>query len=674
MTPGPPDSQRACPPPTLLVTTAEPSETVIAWARRLAGDGPVVLLDLVGAGSPRPLPDGWSRPRPARLLDKEALRAAFLAFMDAWPRRDLGGGKGFDDLFRQVGGYSVWWTRYCGSLHWHWGLFPKLRAVWLARAGLDRFAPRRVLVDTDQPDMAGALASLCERRGVELQFAEGSARPANPFAGRIRWLIRTLLVVLATPAGTALRAACARILAGRPGVLADNRRRPAVVMNGNFPLHVTGGPDGPTVWFWKDFAGQLARRRPDLRRRYLLHTAPAGGGLPAPGRFCYRLWRMLRRIPDALGIEERHPAWGAFFRSLPAQLRALGRYARVERREAFRRSLEFGGADVCGVFVPHLRAAVGTMAYWSYLVGRLAASLREAGNVAALLVSQEFYPEPGMTAIAAARRLGIPAVGIQHGVAWPAHTTYTPTAGAVADAPMPDYFAAYGEYAREVVSGSGAYPAERVWVTGPPRFDSLVNAPPGRAAARDRLRLPAGARIVLVATQLYPWWMEVTEALYAAVKDRPNVLVCIKAHALDRDLAAYRGLAERMGAGNVRFYEGDFYELLAACDVLISATSTSLLEGALLGRATISANFSEAPDLYPYAEEGGSLGARTPEELRAALAEALKAEPSPEWRQRRRAFLRRHVGPAADGAASAALAERVIRLVESSESAPRAPR
>ena len=130
----------------------------------------------------------------------------------------------------------------------------------------------------------------------------------------------------------------------------------------------------------------------------------------------------------------------------------------------------------------------------------------------------------------------------------------------------------------------------------------------------------------------------------------------------DVPMDVYRGIARQIGVTNVRFFDDNVNELLMACDVLISGSSTTVLEAILLGRKAICVNFSDEPDRYPYVADRGALGARSVQEIRAALNQLFSAEYQPEWEVQRQRFLQRHAGPAAEGRAAQTLVERVVSL------------
>jgi len=199
-------------------------------------------------------------------------------------------------------------------------------------------------------------------------------------------------------------------------------------------------------------------------------------------------------------------------------------------------------------------------------------------------------------------------------------------------------------------------------------MDYLVKDPPDKTDARKQLGLPVDKKIVLVAThtyRTYPWFYQVVKAVFEVTRNRSNCLVCVKTHPGDSSMTeSYKEEAKHAGNIFVKFYANQFDELLAACDVLISGSSTTVLQATLLGRATICANFSEEPDRYPYVKHGASLPARDSQELSHSLDVLLSDAGSSDADRRRRAFLCRHLGPTVDGRSANTLMEFVRPLLE----------
>lgn len=647
----------------LLIIADSPGES-LSWAKqRYAGDA-VWLLCFDPGAQDELLPQPWRRLEVGDLLDTDAVRRDFLEFLDAWPRRPLAHGKSFDEMFRRPGGYSLWWTGPGIDRLRQQGVFAKLEKVWVCDRAIKAVNPGRVLIHTRQDDLAWALASRCRNGAAAHEFLSGSATGRRgPFSGRPQWVAKSLIGLLFYPCYVLLRAVLARLLARTPPQTPAQRTRPTVVIAS--ALFRYFGVSQGRVWmrYWRELCEALGAMDAGKQLRFLTRISLGARLLGYRGvfRLFHTGWRLLGKLEGAIPIRESHLACTAWLEAVPAHLTALLRYYRLERTAEFRRSFTFAGADVSPVYVPRLRGVVAGLSQWAHTVGATVRSLRSAGDVQAVLVAEEVY-HTGQIDIAAAARLGIPTIGVQHGAIMPVHLMYRLPPGQVQGGPMPDYFAVYSQYAKETLSLHGSYPAERIWITGDPRFDRLVRGRTEAAEARRSLGLPAGKRIVLVATQDYPWFPRAVEAVFAATRDDDDCLVCIKTHPRDVPLAVYRRIAEEAGAENVSFFDRRFDELLAACDVLIGASSTTVLEAILLGRRTICVNFSHEPDWYPYVADGGSLGADSQQRLRQALQRLFREEAQAELEAGRQRFLKRHAGPTAEGKAADTFARMILWL------------
>ncbi len=367
-------------------------------------------------------------------------------------------------------------------------------------------------------------------------------------------------------------------------------------------------------------------------------------------------------MPEVLPLSHCHPELMSYLRAVPAQWRLMRRLVDCENSPEFCSALRFAGTDVSCLIVPLLRRAVGDIAKWSRNVAAVKVSLQQAGHVRAVLVHEEFYPK-GLLTIAAARELGIPTIGVQHGTIGPEHTMYMPPRDQVLGAPLPDLFAAYGAFARDVLCGVGQFPRERVRIVGAPRFDGLVRSLLSRDAVRTRLGYRVDETIVLLASEGFALSQPIVLGLLEIARAQPDWRIVIKLHPNDRHPEAYTKLRAAAGVRNVDISRHPFPELLVACDVLVTGASTTGLEALLSGRRFVSANFTAEPDRYPYVAEGAALGARNILELHAAIASLLTTTADPALQRR---FLLRHLGPTVDGHAGRALVD-LLREVGSRE-------
>jgi surface carbohydrate biosynthesis protein (TIGR04326 family) len=612
----------------------------------------ICLNELASQGA---FDEEWQVRTAGEFFDGDQLRDEFLTFLNTWPAAPLRRGKCFDDLFANADGRSLWWTGPGIGRHPDKGVFLTLRSVWLVGRAIDACSPARLVLALADNQAARAVHSLARHQGIEATNAPWCRPATTPFAERVRWLFRALVWLVLVPWELLLRAIIARCQAGRG---AGNETGDTVVLTCAYPRHARFSDGGEMqLTFWRDLELQLTSGDDALTVRHLLHTVPGQmAGHRSVGRYCHTAWPALKERSDILPLQETIWPIGAYLRSLPRQIAALFRYFRLEGRQEFRDSFRFAGADVSGLYVPLLRRAVARIAGWGMTVSAIARCLRRAGNVKAVLVCEEMYPM-GMMDIAAAHRLGVPAIGVQHGTLFPMHLIYTVPPGQVAGSPIPDRFAVFGDYDREVLSQVGSFPADRIAVTGSQRLDHLVSNPPDPRAAREQLGLPTDKKILLLATQFYPWFLQAGKAVFTAVAGRDDCIVCVKTHPRDVPLDVYRQLAVDVGATNVRFYDSYFDELLAACDVLISGSSTTMFEAILLGRDAICVNFSDEPDRYPYVADGGALSARTPEQVGDAVAQSLAGDAA--LAQGRARFVAHHAGRTATGQGSEAIATLV---------------
>jgi hypothetical protein len=674
--------------PVLVVATTPPTADALTWIRsRFAGRKIIALyladdaeiwplgnrrtdfksvLPVADIAEVRPPADGWARWMRTDVEDLDRLRREFLDFVDAWPRQTFRTtrGKSFDESFRRRDGYSLWWTGPGLARHPDHGVFPKLRDIWSTAAAIERSRCGDLVLLADSGEVATIIADRCRGSGVSFHVPPGYASPpTNVWPSQLPYVLAAIARYLVSPFAAAVRAFVCRRRVRRQPESAEDRQRPAVVATALFPREFRRDGDTAHVAFWREVAAEFARRAPDVRIRYLLHTtADRLGDLGLDRLHCHRAWPELRRLDGLAPLPNETVAWRAWLAAARPFVATLYEYCRLERQDDFRNAFRFAGCNVAALYAPLLRKTVAGTHEWDQIVASFDASLRSIGNVRAVLLMGEMY-EFAMPVIAAARRLKVTSIGAQHGTIFPMHLIYTAPRGQIDAAPTPDRFAVYGDFAKDTLTTIGEFPADRIVVTGSPRFDHLALPTADRESARRELGLPADRRVILFATQRYAWFKSAVRALFDALASRDDCMVVVKAHPHDRSLDDYRRLAAAAGAERVAFFADRFDELLTACDVLVSGSSTAMLEAILLGRRTICVNFSSEADRYPYAEEGGSLGASSADELRAAVDAALDPRLNKQHEDARRRFLDRHLGPTVDGRAAEVFVQTVLEAI-----------
>ena len=190
-----------------------------------------------------------------------------------------------------------------------------------------------------------------------------------------------------------------------------------------------------------------------------------------------------------------------------------------------------------------------------------------------------------------------------------------------------DHITVWGEADHRRLTSVGI-PADRITVTGNPRFDHLANpvSHDSVSSLLGSMRLPVGGPIILTTTQNDS--LEASRQQLAAVARAasafPQYQVVVKLHPAER-LEPYRRLLREISASHFRLVRDvDLHTLIAASAVLITRYSTTGLEAMLMKKPVITLNFSDQPDRLPYAESGAALGVHTPEDLLPALRSVLE--------------------------------------------------
>ncbi|MCA9136336.1 MAG: CDP-glycerol glycerophosphotransferase family protein [Planctomycetales bacterium] len=623
----------------------------------------VYFFDVNQSAASDALPKGWNRIDASIYFDPDAFRREFLHFLESAPQTKVIDGKSIEESFTHLDGYSVWWTSVGAMRNPNRTPVRDLQALWIIDRVITDLKPTQVVVAGLSKTLRACVASRCKHSNISIESLDRPNVLERESAG-ILWVIRHAYRLACRPIKEIVIATIARIFLRIASESSSERCQPAICFRPRITRSVEIHNGRPELPFWSDFCEDLSKTRPDIKQKFLLRQKEGNAGARGVISWLRNEGRPLYdSFEGAIRPAISYTSLRRMIAAAPVQIAAMLRFRGIQRSGGFDQAFRFANANVTACCVPPLRKAIETMAIWECESEQIYKAIKNAGNVKAILVLAEFY-QGVMPGIAATRRLGIPTIGIQHGTIMPMHLVYTVPAGHVTNAPVPDFFASYGPYATHVVSTIGKFPQERVWEVGAPRLDHLVSSPRDKWAARQSLELQQNQKVVLIATQTYPWFPEAVGAVIVAAKDHQNCIVCIKTHFGDRNrLPRYKELADQYGMERMLFFTERFDDLLAACDILVSATSTTLLEASLLGIQSICVNFSSEPDRYPYVEDGASLPGRSADEIKQSLDFLLSGKRNERLIERRNAFLARHAGPTASGKGSEELVGRISELI-----------
>jgi UDP-N-acetylglucosamine 2-epimerase len=298
----------------------------------------------------------------------------------------------------------------------------------------------------------------------------------------------------------------------------------------------------------------------------------------------------------------------------------------------------------------------------------------------AVIVVAEIEPF-GLSCVTAAKLKNVPVMGIQHGIILPMPYNFnhyhgkgykTDRRGVVGVltpyCPIPDKTAAYGNYARKALIEEGGYPEDSVTVTGDPRYDILAQA--DKMFTRDRiferLGLDKGKKMIVWTTQSWGLSREENEksfnAVYNTVKDLSgDVQLVIKLHPHEFDTHMHTRIANDVGIDPVIIKDIDLYELLYACDLMLTKHSTTIIDAMVLDKPVVTMNFSEKlAALRCIFESDALVSVQSEEELMSAIKSILYDQKTRErLGDARKKFIYEHAYKQ-DGKA----AERIVDVIE----------
>jgi hypothetical protein len=257
-------------------------------------------------------------------------------------------------------------------------------------------------------------------------------------------------------------------------------------------------------------------------------------------------------------------------------------------------------------------------------------SLLTREGAKALLTGTSMQPGKDDTFWSAARRLGIPSIGLlDHWCNYSERFSLRDRFDCV-----PDRIAIMDDAAAEVLVAEGC-PPDLLLVTGQPHFDELVrdSVTLSRAEVRQELGIDESRPLLVFASEpqarFYGRTLGYDEedalraVLDSAAEAAPDAEVVVKLHPLESG-DAFADLPEserRVGVRVVRAYPAE--HLIRAADVVLGMTSVFLLEAVLTGVPTISVRPESGEDHFLSVHADKIISVTDVTELPSVLAAAL---------------------------------------------------
>jgi hypothetical protein len=243
----------------------------------------------------------------------------------------------------------------------------------------------------------------------------------------------------------------------------------------------------------------------------------------------------------------------------------------------------------------------------------------------------------------AARLTGSKSIGIQHGNIGSAQPAYMYTETDRQNKIMADITLVWGEYWKEVLVNKGNFDPNSVKITGQMRTDIIPQLL--AHAGEVKSKYSHNLKLVVFASQPIPdpslRWQAAYDVFRAFAGIEEADLV-VKLHPAEKnDKLYYTDIAHQAGYKNPRFlYDVDLYELIAACDLLITCYSTVGGETIYFGKPLIILDHYRT-DLLGYHADGVAWQATDAESLKSISEGILQGELIPD-KEKYAAFIHKY--------------------------------
>jgi glycosyltransferase involved in cell wall biosynthesis len=318
----------------------------------------------------------------------------------------------------------------------------------------------------------------------------------------------------------------------------------------------------------------------------------------------------------------------------------------------------------------------GISNYIKYI--ELIKSIINIENPDVILLIDEYNPI-GRATVVAGKVCKVPTIALQHGVFGLTEPGYKHNQNEISIAsgdkthccPLPDKTAVFGPYYQKLLYDVGNYSKGSVIVTGSPRYDSIINMRDELNSIKifSQLKLNPDKKLIVYTSQPINKMESdrILSCILKSITNFPNTQLVIKMHPSER--LVNKELLAKFDVERVTIIKTiDIYELLNACDVMITPFSTTALEAMILDKPVITLNLTGLPDKIPYAKSGAAIGVCNDDELTPALKSIFEDDDvKQELASKRKDFVCEHAYEM-DGFASKRIVEAIDNIIQNEKS------
>ena len=299
---------------------------------------------------------------------------------------------------------------------------------------------------------------------------------------------------------------------------------------------------------------------------------------------------------------------------------SLLKYIFIESKKEFKESFNLEGKNVFDIFKDELRVSfVGPgISEWILLVKAIERIVRQH-SIKAIISFLEIYPYSRALYYGAQKGFpGVKTIAYQHANITSTKLWYIYNSSEISlngnyikGMPVPDYFIFQGKMGKELLVKSG-YPENRCFLTGSPRFDSLVKIKPGET----KVNLPSNKKIILIATT---YLEEDTRALIKTIsemaKKRNDCFFVFKAH----PNCPVESILKEHNFKNFSIADENIHQLISKANILVTSYSTTADEAIALGCPSICVDTGVLVNMSTFFTIEAAPTVSSPDELNLAL-------------------------------------------------------
>ena len=316
------------------------------------------------------------------------------------------------------------------------------------------------------------------------------------------------------------------------------------------------------------------------------------------------------------------------------KLKLRKEWKKIEESSALRKFLICNNVNLFSIFKPKLK---------SYFLSEVDSFIGAARNIEIAKKIIRKYCIDGIITIDengtsrflvfGAKLSNIPSLALQHGLIHPMHISYSYSKddlygkGKELECYLADKTAVYGRKFKELLIDNGKYRPERIAVTGQPRTDILFEQKK-TYSKRDmfkKLGITINKKLVVFASQPLKDLSEsrlTLQAIASCLKNFKDLMLVVKLHPNDnKDF--YVNVLEDMKSKAIVIKEIDLYGLLYSSDLVLSVSSTVMLEALLMDKPVIQVNLFENYDFFGQLRGKAFLHVKNELELKNAIAKCL---------------------------------------------------